>query len=128
MGELEHWEAMKAMQEGRKVRRSGMPEGSYYYKSDGTIAYHKPNGIDVVSSEFLAVSNDWEIVPEYVTLADVTLGLKNGARLRWRDWASGVCIRSGGSYSHIALYDPQCGARQWIPTIEQLTEPGWEVL
>ena len=56
------WEAMKALEEGKKVRRVDWKKDIYVYKGDDGI-HHKSNGEDsyIMTTLSLDDTNEWEL-------------------------------------------------------------------
>ena len=125
------WEAMKALEEGKKVRKT-------YWKDKGYIMYDEHfnlvtgSGIDFCTDCLLSEETDWEIYEEtlvnnteteYMKLWEALKSLEEGKKIRHKTWSKGYYIRY---VEHHVLIDEN-GDDYYCtdPVFRHLT--GWEI-
>lgn len=80
---MKFWEAMKAMEDGKKVTWSGFNNGTYIDKSN--------IGFLCLGDFYLKdlIGNEWELYEEPVQMfsfAEVVNGMKQGKKYKRKDW------------------------------------------
>lgn len=94
------WEAMKALEEGKKVRQKNWHEGMYSFL-DSVDLWVVDNGSQWPKKKSMmgeAVFSEWELYEEpeqLLSFAEVVNGLKKGKRFRRKNWEQWAILGCG---------------------------------
>ena len=61
---MKTWEAIKALENGKKVRYESWEEGKYLYVSDNVIVWY--NGLAIDPDTIMTLKDGWQIYIEYI--------------------------------------------------------------
>lgn len=89
---MKFWEAMKALQEGKKVRCPDWEFGHYISSDGDQDGLHWQRSFDWTR---FSTTNDWELYEEPVqtfSFAEVVKGLREGKKFRRKNWKDVICL------------------------------------
>lgn len=99
---MKFWEAMKALDEGKRVREKDWGVGAYWsFKSSGSI-------YATITDIFVLSSTEWELYEEpekTLAFAEVVKGLKEGKIFKRKSWPSKINPICMGELSHSVVCD-----------------------
>jgi hypothetical protein len=117
---MKFWEAMKAMEEGKKVRCTCWAKDSYV--DQGSLTQGEVFSIGLLMNE------KWELYEEtltFLSFAQVMQGLKEGRKFRRKSWKGNIYIGwhnvsefwSAGKGNHFSIL---------VPTMDLFVSSDWE--
>lgn len=96
---MKFWEAMKALEEGKKVRMLSWPSTSYISNTENTTGLQ---GCLLISNGWNKIWEIYEEPQKTYTFMEVVKGLKEGKRFRRKDWnnSASFYMVSGELYAY----------------------------